>query len=311
MGTFVARRILLGIPVVVGASVVIFLVLHLLPGDPVAAALNGAPATPQMIHNLRVQFGLDRPLIAQYASFVGNALHGDLGRSYGSRESVTSLIAAALPATLALTGLALLIGFVLGIAAGVGSALNRGGPIDAVLRLFTLLCASMPVFWTGTLLLLLFSFTLGWFPATGGDGFRSLVLPALSLGLASAGVLARVIRNSMLEVLDEPHVRMLRARGLAPVSIMGKHVLRAALLPAVTMIGLQLGQALAGAVVTETIFSRAGIGQLLVGAVQAQDYPIVGGVMLLVATGLVVVNILVDLLQAGLDPRVRTALVAA
>ena len=303
MGMLITRRLLTGLVVVIGASVVVFLVLHEIPGDPVAAKLQGAPATPALIAQIRASLGLNKSLPAQYWMFVSDALHGNLGTSYVGDQPVSSLLLSAVPSTLALTGASLLIGAVGGGLLGIVSAVTAERWPDAVIRSFSSLCAAMPVFWTGTLLLLVFSFTLRWFPGIGGTGLPGLVLPALSLGLASAGVLSRVVRASMLEILQEPFVHMLSAKGLGRQRILVPHVARSALVPVIAVLGLQFGEALAGAVVTETVFSRTGIGRLLVTAIENKDYPIVQGVMVFIAVGLVLVNIVVDLSQVLIDPR--------
>jgi ABC-type dipeptide/oligopeptide/nickel transport system permease component len=307
MGILIGRRLLIGLLVVFGASVVVFLVLHEVPGDPVAAKLQGAPATPALIASIRASLGLNRSLPAQYWAFVTGALHGNLGTSYVGDQPVAGLLFAAIPSTLELTGASLLIGAVGGGVLGIWSAVTAGRWPDAVIRSFSSLFAAMPVFWTGILLLLVFSFSLHWFPGIGGAGLPGLVLPALSLGLASAGVLARVVRTSMLEIVDEPFVGMLAAKGLSRLRILVPHVTRSALVPVVAVLGLQLGEALAGAVVTETVFSRTGVGRLLVTAIENKDYPIVQGVMVFIAVGLVLVNIVVDVGQALIDPRVGLA----
>jgi ABC-type dipeptide/oligopeptide/nickel transport system permease component len=254
---------------------------------------------------------LDRPLLAQYLSFVGNALRGNLGRSYSTNQPVAQIIAQSAPSTLELTGASLLIGVVLGLAGGVISAVRQGTVVDSVIRAVSLFLAAMPVFWSGILLLLAFSFTLHWFPALGGNGLRALVLPALSLGLACAGVLSRVVRSSVVEVMGQPFVMALRGRGLSSTRLVGKHVLRNALVPTITVLGLILGQALGGAVITETIFSREGLGRVLVAAIENKDYAVVQGAMLVVAVGYVTVNVLVEIIYAYVDPRIYSAMTEA
>jgi peptide/nickel transport system permease protein len=307
MGILIARRLLTGLIVVAGASVVVFLVLHEIPGDPVAAKLDGAPATPQLIAHIRASLGLSRPLPAQYWMFLSNALRGNLGTSYVGDQQVSAMLFTAIPSTLALTGASLLVGALGGGLLGIVSAVTAERWPDTVIRSLSSLCTAMPVFWTGTLLLLAFSFTLHWFPGIGGAGLPGLVLPALSLGIASAGVLSRVVRASMLEVTGEPFVHMLTAKGLSRQRILVPHVARSALVPVVAVLGLQLGEALAGAVVTETVFSRTGVGRLLVTAIENKDYPVVQGVMVFIAVGLVLVNIVVDVGQALIDPRAGLA----
>ncbi len=306
MLSVVLRRLAIGVPVVIGTTIVLFVVLHVLPGDPVAAILAGAPASRATIDHLRQQLGLNAPLVSQYWQFVTHAVRGDLGRSYTNDQPVTTVIAQAIGPTLVLTVSSLAFGLVVGVLGGIASAVWRGTWVDALLRLLSLFGAAMPVFWSGVLLLLLFSFTLHWFPAVGGTGLRALVLPTVSLGLGAAGLLVRVVRNSMLDVMGEPFVGALRAKGLSEWRVVGHHVVRNALIPAVTLLGLQVGQALAGAVITETIFSRPGVGRVLVSAIEAQDYPVVQGIMLVLAVGYVLVNIVIDVSYAFIDPRIRT-----
>ena len=301
------ERILSGLLVVVGASVLIFVTLHIVPGDPVAAMLAGAPASPSKISELREELGVDDPLPTQYLDFVRGAMRGDLGRSFTTNQPVAEMITEAIPSTLELTFASLAVGVVLGGAAGVLAAVRRGTWVDSVTRAAGLFGASMPVFWTGVLLLMLFSFRFHLFPAIGGTGIKGIVLPAFSLGIISAGVLSRFVRTCVLEVLDQPFVLALDARGLSRRVIIGKHVLRNALIPCVTVLGIQLGYALAGAVVTETLFSRQGIGRLLVKAVSARDYPLVQGLVLVVATVYVLVNLVVDVSYTYIDPRIRLA----
>jgi peptide/nickel transport system permease protein len=312
MGAMILRRLLIGVVVVWGAATAVFIVLHLLPGDPVAAKLQGAPASPEAIAQIRLDLGLDLPIWQQYLDFLGGALRGDLGTSFIQERPVGDMILEALPGTITLTASALTIGIVLGCLLGLLCALWPDSFVDTGIRSLTALFAAMPVFWTGVVLIVIFSFGLGLFPAIGGDGIPGLVLPSLALGLASAGVLARVARTALLEVANEPHHVMLRAKGMPRWRIVGLHASRSALLPVLAMAGLQLGEALAGAVVIETVFSRVGIGRVLVSGILNQDYPVVQGIMLLIAAGMVVVNLAVDLSQTLIDPRIRTGkLVAA
>ena len=302
----IVRRLLIGVVVVWGASLVVFLVLHVLPGDPVSAILKGAPATPEAIASIRRELGLDLPIGTQYWNFITDLFRGDLGNSYITGRPVTVMLAEAIPSTLILTFSSLLIGIVLGCTLGLISALWPETIADNVIRGFTALFSAMPVFWTGVVLLVVFSFGLHLFPSIGGDGLQGLVLPAFSLGLASAGVLARVARTALLEVRDEPFHVMLRAKGMPRWRIVGLHSSRSAILPVLAMAGLQLGEALAGAVITETVFSRVGVGRILVSGILNKDYPVVQGVMLCIAAGMVIVNLTVDVSQAAIDPRIRS-----
>jgi ABC-type dipeptide/oligopeptide/nickel transport system permease component len=302
------RRILIGIPLVVGVSILVFLVLHLLPGDPVAAALAGAPVTPSVVHNLEVQYGLTRPVPTQYWQFVVSALHGNLGRAYTTNQTVTSLIGSQLGATVQLTVAALVLTIVFGIGGGVLAAMYKDRLIDHVMRVVSVFGSAMPLFWTGIVLIIVFSFTIHLFPSAGTGGISYLVLPAVSLAFLTSGLVVRLVRNSTIETLSQPYVRALKAKGLRQGVIVGRHVLRNALIPAVTVIGVQVGGLLSGAVITETVFARQGIGSLLVQAIEQKDYPVVQGLMLFISVVYVAVNIVVDICYAYLDPRIRTTL---
>lgn len=307
MGFLIAKRLGIGLIVIFGASIVVFLVLHAIPGDPVAAKLQGAPATPELIARIRNSLGLNRPLISQYWTFLSHALRGDFGTSYTGGELVSTDLRVSIPPTLELTACSLIIGFVLGITLGATSALRPGTWLDSSIRLFSSICAAMPVFWTGILLLAVFAFGLNWFPGIDGSGLRGLFLPALSLGLASGGVLTRVVRSAMVDASAEPFVDMLDAKGISRPRVVVVHILRSALVPVLAVLGLQLGEALAGAVVIETIFSRSGVGRLLVEAIEAKNYPVVQATMIFIAVGLVLVNILTDVIQMLIDPRIQAA----
>lgn len=308
MGRVIINRILIGIPVVCGAVVLIWLALHLLPGDPVAALLAGAPSTPQMEANLRHQYGLDKPLYIQFLIFLSNTAHLDFGRSYATNQPVSQMIASQAPATLELAGAAILLTAIFGVLFGVLAALYRDTIIDGLIRVLSLLGTAMPIFWTGILLLQVFSFHFHLFPATGTWGLAALVLPAVSLALFASGIVIRLVRNSMIEVLSENFVTALYAKGLRRSRVIFGHVLRNALIPAVTIVGLQIGGLLSGAVITETIFAREGIGRILVAGIEGKDYPVVQGTMLFIAVIYVAVNIVVDISYAYIDPRVRSAI---
>lgn len=303
----ILRRLLIGVVVVWGATLVVFVVLHLLPGDPVQAKLQGAPASPEVIAQIREDLGLNDPIVVQYGHFISGLFRGDFGTSFITEQPVSTMLADAIPSTLILTGASLSIGIILGSLLGILSALRPGSLLDNVVRGFTAIFAAMPVFWTGVVLIVVFSFGLHLFPSIGGTGINGLILPAISLGLASAGVLARVARTSLIEVRNDAFHLMLRAKGLPRWRIMGVHAARSAMLPVLAIAGLQLGEALAGAVVTETVFSRVGVGRMLVTAILNKDYPVVQGVMVCFAIGMVLANLLVDILQTFIDPRIRSA----
>jgi ABC-type dipeptide/oligopeptide/nickel transport system permease component len=304
----VLRRVAIGVPVIIGVSAIIFFVLRVLPGNPVQVITQGAPTTPGERHDLIVEFGLDKPVLSQYLGYLGNAIRGNFGVSFQTRLPVTTEIGAQAMATVELAIAAMVLTVVLGVGLGVVSALCRDTWIDAAIRVLSLLGSSMPIIWSGPLLILLFSFTLHLFPANGSGTLAQLVLPATSIALVTSGVITRLVRTSMLEVLSQEFVTALRAKGVPEAWIWVRHILRNALVPAVTLLGVQLGGLLAGAVIAETVFGRQGLGSLLVSGIDNKDYPMVQAIVLIVATAYVVINILVDVSYAYLDPRVRTQL---
>jgi len=308
LATYLARRLAqLGI-VLLLVSVAVFAIMHALPGDPVQLMLSGAESgsvTPERQEQLREEMGLNDPLPVQYGRFLRGAVTGDLGVSVRLRQPVLDLILDRLGPTLALSLGGILFAVLIGVTTGVLAALRQGSWIDGLSRVLAYVGVSLPLFWLGLLLILVFSFQLSWFPPAGSEGIRSLVLPSLTLGLVSAGVIARLTRASLGEVLVEDYIRTARAKGLPNRIVYLRHALRNALLPVVTMLGLQFGAMLAGAVVTETVFSRPGLGRLVVSAILWKDYPLVQGIVLCMAAMYVLVNLLVDLLAAWLDPRVR------
>jgi ABC-type dipeptide/oligopeptide/nickel transport system permease component len=305
MISYIAQRLVQAIPVLIGISILSFLMLHLVPGDPVQVFAGDKPLTPERAAELRHQYGLDRPLVVQYWDYASHALRGDLGLGLRSQKPVLESILQVLPGTVQLTAAALAIAATLGISLGIMAAVSHGTWFDTAIMAVAMLGISTPVFYSSLLLILLFSFTLTWLPATGQGGLERLIMPALALGLASAAVLARLVRSSMLEVLGQEYVVTARAKGLGPQLVVLRHALKNALIPAVTMLGLQLGALLGGAVVTETIFSRPGIGRLAVEGILSRDFPLVQGTVLFAATTYVVVNLLVDVSYAVIDPRIR------
>ena len=290
---------------VLGASTLVFLLIHLVPGDPVEVML-GEGASPADRGALRTLLGLDRPLGAQYLEFLAGLARGDLGVSLESGRPVADLIGERLGPTLELAAAALALAVVIALPLGVLAATHRGGPVDGAAMGFSLLGAGIPNFWLGPMLILVFSLWLGWTPVSGREGAASLVLPALTLGTGLAAVLARMVRASVLEVLGEDYIRTARAKGLTPRAVLWRHALRNAWLPILTLVGLQLGALLGGAVITETIFAWPGVGSLLVESIQRRDYPVVQGTVLVISLIYVGVNTLTDLAYAWIDPRVRT-----
>jgi peptide/nickel transport system permease protein len=311
---YVARRILLALPVLVGVSLLVFGVMRLAPGDP-AAIMLGAQATAEDVARLRRDLGLDRPVAVQYLQWMGRVLQGDLGRSIPLGREVLPEVLLRFKATVLLTSGALLIAVAMGLAAGIVSATRQYSWLDKLSMAIAVTGVSLPVFWTGIMLILVFALSLRWFPSAGmvspygsgggADLLWHLALPAVTLGTASAAAVARLTRSSVLEIIRQDYVRAARAKGLTERAVIARHVLKNALNPILTVVGVQVGYLLGGAILTETVFSWPGLGSMMVRAIQARDYPLVQGGVLLIATTFVVVNLIVDLLYAVFDPRIR------
>ena len=289
---------------VIGVVCLVFLLLHLVPGDPVEVML-GESARPADREALRAALGLDRPLLSQLLHYLSGLLRFDLGTSLHSRQPISELLLERLPATLELAVAALLLAVVIALPLGIIAAIRQGKPADSGAMLFSLIGISIPNFWLGPLLILLFSLWLGWTPVSGSQAPGSLILPAITLGTALAAILARMVRSSLLEVLNQDYIRTARAKGLGTPAIIWRHALRNAWLPVITLLGLQLGALLGGAVITETIFSWPGLGSLLVESIQKRDYPVVQGCVLFISLAYVLVNTLTDLIYTWIDPRIR------
>lgn len=304
MRSHLARRLLLVIPVVWGVVTLVFLFLHLIPGDPVEILL-GETAVAADREALRKQLGLDRPLAEQYGVFLLGVLQGDLGRSVQQRREVRALILERYPATLQLTVAAMVVSLLIAVPAGIVSGLKQYSLWDHSTMFVALLGVSMPNFWLGPLLILVFSIQLGLLPVSGKAGLEHLILPALTLGCSMSAIVARMTRSSVLEVLREDYVVAARAKGLSERVVVFKHVLRNALLPVLTVMGLQFGGLLAGSIITETIFSWPGLGTLTIQAIQMRDYPLVQGCVLVIALSYVLVNLLTDVLYVVVDPRIQ------
>jgi peptide/nickel transport system permease protein len=302
---YIGQRLAGAIPVLWGVATLVFIILRLLPGDPAALMLSEAGASAEAIAELRAELGLDKPLIAQYGQYLLSLARGDLGTSLFAHRPVVTVIAEQLPSTIELALAAMLVATVVGAAMGIVAAVKSGTWIDSTATAFAAAGVSVPIIWSGLLLIWLFSLRLGWLPATGQGGLKHLILPALVLGFASAGAIARLVRASLLEVLDQDFIRTARAKGLRERVVLTRHALKGALIPVVTIIGLQFGFLLGGTVVTETVFSRPGIGRLLVNAILWKDLPVVQGVVLLAGLVYTLVNLTVDLAYAFLDPRIR------
>jgi peptide/nickel transport system permease protein len=304
MLSYLVQRLAGALLVILGVVGIVFLLIHLIPGDPVEIMLGESAAAADR-EALRSSLGLDQPLATQFLDYLGNLLQLDLGTSIHQRRPVTGLLLERLPATGLLAAASLLVALLLALPLGILAAVRRDSGWDSGAMGFSMLGVSIPNFWLGPLLILVFSLWLGWFPVSGRNGMGSVVLPALTLGTGLAAVLSRMIRSSMLEVLGEDYIRTARAKGLPERRVVLHHALRNALLPVITLLGLQLGALLAGAVITETVFSWPGIGLLTIEAIQSRDYPVVQACVLLISLCYVVVNLLTDLAYAQVDPRIR------
>jgi ABC-type dipeptide/oligopeptide/nickel transport system permease component len=292
------------VPVLVGVATLVFLLIHLVPGDP-AAAMLGESASPADLAGLRERLGLDRPLLTQYAEFLGGLVTGDLGTSFRYGTPVSREIGLRLGATAQLAIVAIVVAIAIAIPLGIVGALYRGRAIDQAAMTVSLAGIAMPNFWLGPLLAFVFSIELGWLPVSGTGTWRHLVLPAATLGAALAALTARMTRASLIDELGELYVLAARARGLSRLAAVVRHALRNSLIPVVTIVGLQLGSVLTGTIITETIFSWPGVGRLLIQAISFRDYPLVQGCILLIAVTYVAMNLLVDVVYAWLDPRIR------
>jgi len=332
MTRYIGRRLLETVPVVFGVLLVVFVIAHLTPGDPVLIAL-GEHATPEAVEALRAELQLNDPLPVAFLKYMGRVLRGDLGRSIQNNERVTVELATRFPATIELSLAAMLIASLIGIFTGVLAAVRQNSWFDGVSMFAALFGFSMPIFWLGIMLILLFAWLLGWFPISGrldftveltrvtnlylvdavltgnwaalGNALRHLVLPAVTLSTVPLAIIARMTRSSLLEVLRQDYVRTARAKGLTESRVVRRHALKNAFIPVITVIGLNVGGLLSGAILTETIFAWPGVGRLVVDAIFARDYPIVQGTVFVIALVFVAVNLLVDVSYAYLDPRIR------
>ena len=304
MGRYLLRRLTLTVPVLFGVATLVFALIHLVPGDP-AQAMLGEGATQQDIVNLRKSLGLDRPLFAQYASFLGGLGRGDFGKSFRFGTPVVQEIRRRLPQTALLAVSAMAFAIALAIPLGIVAAVFRGRALDHAAMTLALAGISMPGFWLGPLLAIVFAVMLGWLPVSGSGTPAHLVLPSVTLGAALAAILARMTRASVIEELRELYVTAARARGLSPARAVVRHAFRNSLIPVVTIIGLQFGAVLTGTIITETIFAWPGVGRLLIQAINTRDYPLVQGCILFISVTYVAMNLLTDLAYGLLDPRIR------
>lgn len=296
------KRLLSIIPVVFGVLLLTFLLVHLVPGDPVEVMLGESASTADRA-TLRADLGLDKPLAVQFGHYLNKLAHGDFGVSIHTKQPIADMLQARYPATVKLALLSLLIGLLIGVPLGIYAALNAGQWQDFVVTIVSVRLTAMPAFWLGPLLMLLFAVWLGWLPVSGMDSPSTIVLPALTLGLGLSAILTRMTRTSLLEVLNDDFIRTARAKGLSERAVILRHAMRAALLPIITIVGLQMGSLLAGTVITETIFSWDGIGRLLVESIEKRDYPVTQACVLVVALSYVLVNALTDVVYGVADPR--------
>jgi len=304
MSRFLARRLVLTIPVLLGVATLVFSLIHLIPGDP-AQAMLGEAAPQADVEELRHRLGLDRPLLEQYGAFLKGLTKGDLGISLRTGQPVTDQIVERMPATIELAAAAMLVAIAFAMPLGIVAAVRRGTAVDHAAMTLSLAGVSVPNFWLGPLLAIVFAVELGWLPVSGRGTWAHLVLPAISLGAALAAILARMTRATMLEELREQYVQAARARGVSRLRAVLRHAFRNSLIPVVTLLGLQFGAVLTGAVITETIFAWPGIGRLLIQSIGFRDYPLVQGCILLIALTYVGVNLVTDMLYGVLDPRIR------
>ena len=300
------KRLAMVVPTVFGVLLLTFLLVHLVPGDPVEVML-GESATSADRGQLRAELGLDRPLIVQFSDYLGKLAHGDFGASIHSHQPISALLAVRFPASVRLALLSLSLALMVGIPLGIVAALRAHRWPDRLATLAALTLSSMPHFWLGPLLMLVFALWLGWLPVSGMESSTAILLPALTLACGLTAILTRMTRASLLEVLNEDFVRTARAKGLPEKTVILRHALRAALLPVITVVGLQLGSLLAGAVITETVFGWDGVGRLLVESIEKRDYPVTQACVLVIALTYVLVNVCTDVLYSRIDPRIRFA----
>ena len=305
MWKFIAKRLVAMVPVLLGVTLVIYLIMSMAPGDP-AKVILGEQATPEQIAELRAEMGLDDPVLVQYGRYVFGLLQGDMDESYNSGLPCNVEIFARFPNTLRLTITAMSIAVVLALPIGIVAAVKQNSVFDGVSMFVALIGLSMPVFWLGLLLILFFSLRLGWFPSSGAESWKSLVLPAVTLGFQQMASIARVTRSSMLEVIRSDYIRTARAKGVAESKVITKHALKNALIPTVTVIGLNFGGMLGGSVMTESVFAWPGIGRLMVQSINKRDIPMVLGCTIMFSVSASVVNLLVDVLYGFIDPRIKS-----
>lgn len=304
LSTFFIRRLVHLVPVLIGISLVVFSVLRLIPGDP-AKIMAGEEAPPEVVEQLRAELGLDKPVHVQYVNFISKALQGDLGESIRTRNKVTEELSRRYPLTIKLAFFSIAVAVLFGIVAGVIAALNHNRLWDNLTMLISLIWVSTPSYWLGLMGMLLFALYLKWLPAVGASTWKHFVLPVMTLGAHASGIIARQTRSSMLDVIRQDYIRTARAKGVGSMRLVFRHALRNALVPVITIVGLQFGSLLAGSVLVESVFNMPGLGRLMVDSISTRDYPVVQGSVLVVATSFVLVNLVVDIAYAVVDPRIQ------
>ncbi len=306
MHKYILRRVMLLIPVIIGVTFIIFTMMYLTPGDP-AKIMLGESAKAEDVARLREELGLDKPYLVQFGNYVKKAvLEQDIGRSYITKRPVSTEVMGRFPVTLKLAAFSILIAVAIGIPIGIVSATKQYSLFDNVSMVVALLGVSMPNFWQGLLLILLFSVSLGWLPASGFSSFKHMILPAVTIGTSTAAVITRMTRSSMLEVIRQDYIRTARAKGQVESKVVNRHALKNALIPIITVVGLQFGYLLGGAVLTESIFAVPGVGRLMVDSIKTRDFPVVQGAVLFIAITFSIVNLFVDIMYAYVDPRIRS-----
>jgi peptide/nickel transport system permease protein len=303
--SFIIRRVLVTLPVLLGITLLVFSILYVIPGNPAQILLFGSGATPQQIANLDHQLGLNGSFISQYLRYLGNLLHGNLGYSYSSQQTVVSEVGSQLPYTIDLSLAALVVALGVGVPLGIVAGVRPGGFLDKIATGVSVLGVAIPYFWLAILLVLVFAVKLRWLPALGTGSSDALILPAIALGWGFAAIITRLLRNNLIEVYERPFMLVARAKGVSEWQLLWRHAMRNAVASTVTIVGLQIGYLLSGAVAIEVIFGRPGIGAFLVQRIQEKDVPSIQGVVLLVAVTYLAVNLLVDITHGLLDPRIR------
>lgn len=304
MYRYIIKRLLMLIPVILGVVFIIFFIMDIAPGDPVYM-VAGEQATEQDLQELRVELGLDGNLATRYVRYVGKMLKGDLGKSYISKKDVMKTYMERLPNTLRLASLTMVVAIAISIPLGIIAAVNQNKPKDTISMILALLGLSMPNFWLGLLLIMLFSLKLGWLPSGGSEGFKSIILPAVTVGTGLAALMTRTTRSSMLDVIRQDYLRTARSKGVSEKKVIKKHALKNALIPIITVFGIQFSNVLGGSVLAETVFSWPGVGRLIVDAINQRDIPTVTGAIVMTTILVSIVNLLVDIIYAFVDPRIK------